>query len=359
MQRRMRSSHRARAERGEPVGGTRPFGWQADRLTLDADEAPLLRQAAIDFIRGRSIHSIVVEWQRREIMTSRGNLWTSRSLRLALDNPRMCGWRQLGGELVRDTNGDPVVGRWEPVITPDQWLAIKAIMDARRGRQVYPGGKIGDIRPPDFTEYRYLLTGILRCGRVKPDGATCNASMRVTHQRDCKQHIYVCPDKTQGGCGGVGRRGDLVDFFISELVLTKMEEEATFTSSDTVTAWPREQEYQDARNRLEALTQQWEAGQVTNDHYFRLLPRLEKSIADLRAESARFKASNERRQARATKDTAEIRKRWYMPEEEGGLALSQKRGHVKEALHAVVVHPAGKGRKKFDPNLLVPIWREE
>ncbi len=39
MQRRMRSSHRARAAAGKPPGGTRPFGWSEDRLTLDAAEA--------------------------------------------------------------------------------------------------------------------------------------------------------------------------------------------------------------------------------------------------------------------------------------------------------------------------------
>jgi DNA invertase Pin-like site-specific DNA recombinase len=63
MQRRMRSSHRARAVNGTPPGGTRPFGWQDDRLALHPDEAPLLRQAAEDFIAGRSIHSIANQWQ--------------------------------------------------------------------------------------------------------------------------------------------------------------------------------------------------------------------------------------------------------------------------------------------------------
>lgn len=64
MQRRMRRSHRARAEKGIPVGGPRPFGWSTGRLTLDAREADLLRQAARDFLGGRSLHSIVMEWQR-------------------------------------------------------------------------------------------------------------------------------------------------------------------------------------------------------------------------------------------------------------------------------------------------------
>lgn len=58
MQRRMRCSHRTRAEQGLPVGGTRPFGWKPDRLSLDPNEAPLVRQAVLDLIAGSSLHSI-------------------------------------------------------------------------------------------------------------------------------------------------------------------------------------------------------------------------------------------------------------------------------------------------------------
>jgi hypothetical protein len=58
-------------------------------------------------------------------------------------------------------------------------------------------------------------------------------------------------------------------------------------------------------------------------------------------------------------DVAEIRRRWFLAEQDGGLPISTKRTYVREALHAVIVHPAGKGRKDFDPDLLEPIWRED
>ena len=45
------------------------------------------------------------------------------------------------------------------------------------------------------------------------------------------------------------------------------------------------------------MTGQWEEGKVSNEHYFRMLPRLEKAVSRLRAEEARFKASAERRHA--------------------------------------------------------------
>src|SRR5690606_37579345 len=137
MQRRMRRSHRMRAEQGLPVGGTRPFGWKPDRLTLDPEEAPLVRQAVLDLISGRSLHSITNRWRRKGVNTSLGNAWTPPSLILNVQNPHISGWREINGELVRDSAGNPVVGQWEPIVTPEQWMALKNIFDARRGHFVY------------------------------------------------------------------------------------------------------------------------------------------------------------------------------------------------------------------------------
>ncbi|MFB4272424.1 recombinase family protein [Nonomuraea sp. GTA35] len=357
MQRRMRRSHRMRAEQGLPVGGTRPFGWKPDRLTLDPNEAPLVRQAILDLIAGRSLHSITNEWRRKGVRTSLGNEWLTSSVKVTVQNARVCGWREINGELVRDSAGNPVVGQWEPIVTPDQWMAVKNIFDARRGHYIYRDGRVGQILASDFREPNYLLTGFLRCGRAKPDGSLCNAPLRVTHHKDCVQHIYLCPTKTVGGCGGVGRRGDMVDLFISEAVLAKLEEVQLAASAEPV-EWTGKAEYEDAKSRLEELRVQWTAGNVTNELFFSVAPDLEKRIARLRTEAQNFTAAAQRRQARSDTDITEIRRRWYLPEEQDGLPLTIKRSYIREALLAVIIYPAGKGRRKFNPDLLEPIWRE-
>src|ERR687883_1350677 len=76
IRRRLRQSHRARADEGKPVGGTRPFGWAEDRMTLDPVEAPLVRQAVEGLIGGRSLGAIVADWNRRGVRTSLGNPWS-------------------------------------------------------------------------------------------------------------------------------------------------------------------------------------------------------------------------------------------------------------------------------------------
>ncbi|GAA4181163.1 recombinase family protein [Streptosporangium oxazolinicum] len=357
MQRRMRRSHRTRAELGVPAGGTRPFGWLPDRLTLDPREAPLVRQAIADLVSGRSLHSIANQWQKEDVKTTLGNAWTPSSLKLTVTNPRVCGWRQINKELVRDSEGNPVVGQWEPIVSPEQWMAVKNLFDARKGHYIHRDGRVGHILSRDFREPNYLLTGFLRCGRAKPDGTPCNTSLRVTHSKDCVQHIYICPAKTVGGCGSLGRRGDMVDLYISEAVLAKLEE-VQMASSAEPSEWTGKQEYEDTKSRLEELRNQWAAGNISNELFFSMAPDLEKRISRLRTEAQNFTASAERHLARSTTDVAEIRRRWYLTEEKGGLPLSIKRSYIREALHAVIIYPSGGGRRPFNPDLLEPVWRE-
>jgi DNA invertase Pin-like site-specific DNA recombinase len=358
MQRRMRRSHRARAEKGIPVGGPRPFGWSTGRLTLDAREADLLRQAARDFLGGRSLHSIVMEWQRLGIKTSLGNDWSPRSLKVALSNPRTCGYREIGGELVRDGDGNPVRGQWATILTPEEWTAVRAVFDSRKGHFVSRDMKLGRPHPVDYRDHRFLLSGILRCGCRRPDGTLCNTPLRVNQKQRAGHHTYTCLSRAEGGCGGVSRRGDLVDLYVSEAVLSKLEE-ASFSAPTDDDGWSGGDQLKAAQERLVELTKRWNAGAVTNDLFFKLLGELEQQIAGLRAEASKREAAARLRRSRAGTDVAEIRRRWNLPEELGGLPISTKRTYIREALHAVIVHPAGKGRKTFDPDLLELIWQED
>ncbi|MEV6980654.1 recombinase family protein [Sphaerisporangium sp. NPDC051017] len=359
MQRRMRRSHRARAEEGRPAGGgPRPFGWREDRFTVNEEEAAVLRQAAKDFLGGRSLHSITRELQAQGVKTSLGNDWSVRSLKVALMNPRMCGLRELGGELVRGADGEPIQGKWATILTREEWTAIRAVFNARKGHFITRDMEIGRAHPPDYRDPAYLLSGILRCGRVGEDGKMCNTPMRVNVRKSAKHHDYVCRSKADGGCGRCSRRGDLVDLFVSEAVLAKLDE-ATFTDSSDQSDSQTEERLKAAQERLDELTNQWNMGNIGNELFFKLAPGLEQEIARLRGEVSKISASAELRRRRAVTDMAEIRRRWYLPESEGGLPISTKRTYIREALHTVIMRPAGRGQKKFDPDLLEPVWRED
>ncbi|MEO3860391.1 zinc ribbon domain-containing protein [Acrocarpospora sp. B8E8] len=151
---------------------------------------------------------------------------------------------------------------------------MREILAARAGKRVDASGNvIGDL-PRDHRDPSHLLTGILRCGKPKDGGGACDSRLRVKTYTDGKVFRYVCQSPSAGGCSGVGRRGDLVDHFISELVLHKMEE-VQFAQSEGV-EWSYEQEYREATERLEEFTDKWIAAEFSNDHYYRVLPKLQK-----------------------------------------------------------------------------------
>jgi DNA invertase Pin-like site-specific DNA recombinase len=354
VRRRMKRFHRARAEDGKPAGGTRPFGWAEDRINLHPVEAPLLEKAAKDFAAGRSMNSIVREWVRDGVKTSLGNDWTARSLRVTLANPRLCGWRRLHGEIVKDDNGQPIVGEWKPIIDPDTWQAIDAIMSARKGRKVSPDGTIGDVLTADFAEHKYLLSGILRCGKPKADGALCYAPLRARRVGGPNNvYHYVCPPKAQGGCAGIGRDGRKTDEYISEAVLAKLEQREMQAVGEE--QWAGEPELEATQRQLDDLGREWRAGGISNEFFFTNVRHLEEKLARLRAGQGRHAAQRKRRSL----DIEDVRRRWYAAEEDGGFDVAQKRAYVREALHAVIVHPGRPGRAPFNPDLLQPIWRED
>ncbi|GLZ04149.1 hypothetical protein Acsp03_16150 [Actinomadura sp. NBRC 104412] len=107
------------------------------------------------------------------------------------------------------------------------------------------------------------------------------------------------------------------------------------------------------------MTRQWNARKITNDLFFKVAPGLKQQIAQLRADKAKHDATMTAKRERADTSAAEIRRRWYLPEKEGGFPISVKRTYIRSALHAVIVYPAGKGIKRFGPDLLDPIWRTD
>ncbi|WP_242911093.1 recombinase family protein [Actinomadura terrae] len=355
MRRRVRQWHRGRAEKGAVPTGGRAFGWKEDRVTLDPVEAAAIRKAVGEFIGGRSLNSIVKEWQERGLKTPRGNDWTTSPTRKMLANPRLCGWRMIKGELV-EKDGVPVEGEWEPIISTEQWEALRAIFETRKGNVLKEDGSVRQPLPRDHTEHRYLLTGVLRCGRILPDGTMCNTKLRVLNNRKRGTFRYFCKSKAQGGCGALARRGDKLEEFVSEAVLAKLEERGAVAARE-VGPWPGQAELEEREGQMRELRDRFRQRKITNELFFQLIEDLEPEIARLRADRARYELAAQQ----AERDVTDIRRRWYSETDDDRLDISQKRTYVRECFHAIIVHPAGKGngsRSKFDPDLLEPIWRE-
>jgi hypothetical protein len=58
--------------------------------------------------------------------------------------------------------------------------------------------------------------------------------MRTNIYYRSNTHIYTCPGKTQGGCGGVACSGPRTDEYVTEAVLAKLDERQA-VAPDSVT----------------------------------------------------------------------------------------------------------------------------
>ncbi|MGW1609244.1 recombinase family protein [Streptomyces sp. NPDC002285] len=338
-QRRSRTSHHNRAIRGQSVSAWRPFGWDDDKITLRPKEAAAIRKAVKDVIAGASVGEVTAQWKEAEFLTSRGNSFQYATVKQILLNARLCGYREINGELVRDEDEQPIVGEWEAITTPKEWFAVVATI-RKRGQ--------GTGQPRGGLVHKYLLTGILRCGSMLDGGAICNNKMIGIKANDwlSYRHAYMCKKTVDGGCNKTYKRGDETDKHIERLVRAKLKRDAAAAAQE-VPDWTRGDELEGAVRRRKALEQRWQTGEIDDEAFFRNLPALDSLVKELRADQAAHQALV----VSAEEATADIDVEWK------GKTLAQKREMIKRVLHAVIAEPSGKGRKPFDVDQLRPVWR--
>ena len=82
---------RLKAIGGEPNGSARPFGFEADLITVREDEAAILRDLTARFLAGETQDALIAELNARGITTSYGKPWTRAGLRKVLTREKNWG----------------------------------------------------------------------------------------------------------------------------------------------------------------------------------------------------------------------------------------------------------------------------
>ncbi|WTW99916.1 recombinase family protein [Streptomycetaceae bacterium NBC_01309] len=350
--RRVSRKHKALQQAGIPTGGRRPFGWQDDKRTRHAVESEHLRDAVRRIIDGAQVHSIVADWNSRGITTPSGRTWKFDTIKVVLRNPRICGYRsritsdfdpQTGtenkrSEIVFNDEGEPVIGKWQPIISVEEWEALIDI--------------IGAAPTPTATANArtYLLTGILRCG--KDD---CDAPLRALKQPPHRKYpdgfwYYACSSKGTGrGCGGVKINGPETDELVRKMVIAKHEREAARRQSNTsVDEWVGEAELARIREDIADLKWARRERKISKERYFADLAEAEAN------ERTRLKERNTwlRRKYASEGKPVDLRAKWPT------ITLSERRGYIEQALTAVLVLPAPyRGAPLRDR--VDPLWRPD
>lgn len=320
--RRTMRKHLELAEAGRPVGGSRPFGWEDDRVTVRGEEAAMIRAAAARVLAGASLRGVAVEWNAGPVRPTRGGRWTQSNIRRILLNPRVAGHRAMRGVIVARAV-------WPPILDEGTWQRVRSVLEdpARRTN-------------PAFGSRRYLLTGFLRCGR-------CGA--RLVSRTGYPSYGCISGADT-GGCGGIRIVRRPLDDFVAAKVVERID-----TPGLAVVSAPAEDEQAllaalaDVDVRLqEAGRDFYGEGVITREVFLGAQRSLTARQADLRARLAALT----RVEARAVLGASDA------PLAEGwaGLPLDQQRALVGAVVDRVEVGAASI-RNRFDPGRVRIVWQ--
>ena len=133
------------ASEGRWLGGRRPFGYEADGVTVRAEEAALIAQATDDLLVGVSLGQIARDWNAAGVTTSGGKQWRMEEVRRTLLRARNAGIMVHRGEEV----GAAV---WPAIVSEERWRAVVALC-ADPSRRTTPG-----------PTRRWLGSGLYVCG---------------------------------------------------------------------------------------------------------------------------------------------------------------------------------------------------
>jgi site-specific DNA recombinase len=318
-----------KAMAGEPNGSSRPFGFEADLVTIREDEAAIIRDLTRRFLAGVSQDALLAELNARGVRTSYGKSWARGSLRRILTRERNCG-RIIYTDSA--TGVTSVVGRLpgQPIVTEEDFDRVCAIYATRRRG-----------RP---NSWHYLCAGIARCG-VEGCGRPLYGRPRNNvkpYPDGAVNRQYWCP-KTHGGCGRIAIDQRALDEAATALAIEIL---ADPRHADAIEATAREIESEAARLDLaiaeaesvaEALADRLGRGDITLSRYDIAIRPLDERIAKLRAERATLGGLSPQRPPRASRQ--HWQRRWAAADQKG------RRELLRMALRGrrLAIAPAGAG----------------
>ncbi|AZG44825.1 recombinase family protein [Gordonia insulae] len=198
---RHRIAAKHKAQSGKPQW-RRAFGYldSPQGPVPDPKTAHLVRQAYAAVLAGGSISDVARTFNAEGAHGLNGKPWTASTASLFLRKPRNAGLRDHNDELVRDKDGNPVKGTWQPLVDEQVWWEVQAILRAPERR---PGGHTA--------VKRHLLTGVVHCGKCE-NGKL--AGMQVDRGRTS---VYRCK-----ACYGTSIRAHDVEQYLLALVAARL-----------------------------------------------------------------------------------------------------------------------------------------
>ena len=237
-------------------GGTRPFGFEDDRKTIRAERGRGRdRGGSSGSSLARAVRSICFDLNERGIKTVTGKAWAPQVLTRMLKSGRISGQREHRGEIVADAE-------W-PGIIPSRTATAPAILSdpARRKNE---------------RARRYLLAGMLRCGR-------CGEPL-ISRPRDDGRRRYVCARRPDSdACGKMAVVADELEELIAETVLQRLEGPdlaRALAAQNGDREDVHQREVDEANEQLEELARVYGEQQITASEWMAARGPIEERLAE-------------------------------------------------------------------------------
>lgn len=329
--RRVRRANDQRAALGLPhVSGQRPYGYERDGMTVNETEATVIRDVARRFLAGESLNAIAESLSRQGIKTATGmNEWKTQTLRGMLLSERNAGLRLHRGEVAGPA-------AWPAIISTKQreQLVAKFADPARR-----------TTRAPR----RYLLSGMVRCGR-------CGGKM--VSAPDSGRRRYGCRSGIDfgHGCGKVYVAADALDLFIADAVLYRLDtaelaDALAGRTADNPAQAELQAQIRDESEQLDELTAAYANKQITMHQWLGAKKPIEARLELSKRKLSRLNHNDTLAGLAGTGH--QLRELWDSPE----MGLSRQAAIVAAVIEHVVVNPAQRKSNRFDHNRVDPVWR--
>ena len=257
---RIRRQKEQAAEQGRVAGGgTRAYGWEADKRTVRLDEAEVVRECARRFLAGESTRSICADLNERGVLTATGKKWAPQTMRRMLASPRLSGQSAYKGEIVADAVWPAIIGRED-------------------GEQIR--AKLADPnRRTNKSARRYLLVRLLKCSH-------CGEYL-VSRPRGDGTRRYGCA-KGPGfsGCGKTFINAEPLEQFVTAACLSRLDSRelaaAVRAQSDQPEAERWQQEADTAQAKLDELALAWSTDEITRAEWRVARTALEQRLTNAR-----------------------------------------------------------------------------
>lgn len=313
---------------GNAGGGTRPFGFERDRVTVRQDEAAAIREVAARVLAGESLGAACAYLNEAGMLTPTGKRWQTQVLRRMLMSARLSGQRDYKGEIV-------ATAVWPAILSPEQTTALRRLLTdpARMTRRVARS---------------YLLKGLMRC-------TDCDAVL-VARPRTGGERCYVCAsgarDARYAGCGKRRVLAEPVELFVTEAVLARLDHpdlRGTLDDAARLEDDGAQRRVDNATLRLDELAAAYAEERITMREWLTAREPLERALGRAREDAARRVGVGAA--ARHVGRGGALREAWP------GLGVGEQHVIVAALVDRVMVAPGVRGRNRFDPGRFEIVWR--